>query len=119
MSKWRSVTSGVPLGFILGPILFNIFINVTQSGIECTLSKISDDTKLSDAVDLLCSIQRDLDRLEEWALANLMKFTKAECKVLHLGQSNPQYQYRLGNEQIEGNSEEKDLRIYWWMKNLP
>ncbi|GAB0209889.1 cAMP-dependent protein kinase inhibitor alpha [Grus japonensis] len=100
----------------------NIFINYLAGGIESTITKFADDSKLvgevntSEGRDIL---QRHLDRLEEWASKNSMKFNKDMCKILHLGQNNKRPQYRLGSVWLGSSLAERDLGVLVDKLNYP
>lgn len=103
-----------PQGSILGPMLLNTVICDVDDGIECTLMKFADDTKLIGEVDTLegkAILQEDLDRLEQWANENMMKFNKGKYKVLCLEKHNPRLQHSLGSTCLESSSMERDLGI--------
>ena len=92
------MTSGVPQGSVLGPVLFNVFINELDEGIVFTLSNYVDDTKLggvADTPESCTTIHQDQDRLESWAARNQVRFNRSKCRILHLGKNYCEYQYGL------------------------
>ncbi|PKU41659.1 rna-directed dna polymerase from mobile element jockey-like [Limosa lapponica baueri] len=101
--KWKPVMSDVARASLLGTVLFNVFVRDMDSGIECTLSKFVDDTKLCGVVDMLearDTIQRDLDRLERY-----------QFWVLHFGHNNSIQCYSLEEEWLESCPVEKDQEV--------
>lgn len=81
MSKGRPFTSDVLWGLVLGPVLFNIFINDLDSR-QCTHSKFADlfIRKLGGVSDVPKAMLPSIDRLERWADRNLMLFNKWKFK---------------------------------------
>ena len=113
-STWISVTSGVPQGSVLGPILFLIYINDIDNGMSAYISKFADDTKLMiPAISTInCdNLQSDLDKLNRWSAMWLMKFNENKCKVLHIGKNNPRYSYVLNDVPLREIESETDLGV--------
>ena len=83
-SYWTYVSSGVPQGSVLGPTLFLMFINDLEDGVQSTVLKFVDDTKLYTEVTKEEGgeqLQEDLDKCTEWANQWMMEFNVAKCKV--------------------------------------
>ena len=86
-SHWAPVTSGVPQGSILGPILFVIFINYLPDILpnEKMASLYADDTKVYNLIRSIADcekVQQSLSNLERWSRDNNLDFNSSKCKVL-------------------------------------
>ena len=98
-SENYSVTSGVPQGSVLGPLLFVLYINDLPDGIRSYVSLFADDVKMCALSKNKNSNQSDLDQLVIWQNKWLLQFNTKDkkCKVLHLGKGNPCNPYFLND----------------------
>ena len=100
-SDYAPVTSGIPQGSILGPLLFIIFINDLPEGVSNFCKIFADDTKLFGTTDNHLSIQNDLNLLMKWSEDWQLKFNVDKCNVLHIGKNNPKNDYFMNPEKTK------------------
>ena len=121
-SAWHKVTSGIPQGSVLGPILFVLFINDLPNRVKSSVYMFADDTKLYRQISVAedsRSLQEDLDHLFSWSEDWKLKFHPDKCKVLEIrGKSNTNTtntyhmsRYEGGSVDLEVVPHEKDIGV--------
>ncbi|MCW4309234.1 MAG: reverse transcriptase domain-containing protein [Candidatus Thiodiazotropha endolucinida] len=100
------VSSGVPQGSVLGPILFLLYINDLPDNVQSQVRLFADDTAVYLTIngpDSSAILQKDLDQLQQWEALWDMEFNPGKCQVLHITRSqNPiKTQYTMHGQVLE------------------
>ena len=119
-SDWLPVTSGVPQGSILGPLLFLVFANEMPSYVQngSSLALFAEDSKLYRPLSSVSSsalLQSDLDGLHSWSSDHRMTFNTTKCKVFRMSKRRscrkPLNTYHVGEEILLHSPEISDLGV--------
>jgi hypothetical protein len=108
LSMWLWITSGVPQGSILGPLLFIIFIDdLPDVVVSSVIRMFADDTKLTNTC--LEQLRLDGERVLKWAVENHMKFNMEKTVLLPIPAENASVTF--GSIEIESSGETRDLGL--------
>lgn len=113
-SSWCDITSGIPQGSVLGPVLFVLFINDLPDDLDGSVKIYADDTKIYRQILTLHdhhAMQDDLDRLNTWSEKWQLRFNENKCKVMHLGKQLEVQPYKLGDSDMTVTECERDLGV--------
>ena len=117
-SEWLPVTSGVPQGSILGPLLFLVYCNDIPTCIEenSTLALFADDSKLYRTLSSptsSASLQHDLCNIIRWTTNNQMELNAVKCKAMRISRKRTptQTQYVINENIVEQAPIIKDLGV--------
>ena len=85
-----------------------------DNGLLSKLGKFADDSKLCKGIKNTIDagiLANDLAQLEKWSNQWQMTFNTEKCSVIHLGKTNTQHQYRIGNAILSSSDKERDLGV--------
>ena len=111
------VTSGVPQGSVLGPLLFLIYVNDLPDILPCSLNLFADNTKAGNVVKVLedeSALQSALSKLHDWSKQNRLPFNAAKCSVIRFSKSvnsNMRLPFSIGTVPVDFSYDERDLGV--------
>ena len=119
-SDWCAVTSGVPQGSVLGPILFVLYVNELPDFVRSNIKMFADDAKVYRSIQDLqdtMTLQQDVAAFEQWSSNWLLRFNETKCKIMHCGIANPHAEYVMTDSnmaavKMQDTILEKDLGVY-------
>ena len=110
------VTSGVPQGTVLAPLLFLCYINNITQDVSCKIKLYADDVLIYNTIasEVDCrNLQRDLNLLQDWAMTWKMCFNPSKCEFLRLTNKKNiiKFQYSIQGNNIQEVHQVKYLGV--------
>jgi len=106
-SSWAPVSSGVPQGSVLGPLLFLLYINDLPDCVTSSTTRLfADDTVIYRRITShgdADALQSDINALQQWTDTWLMQFNASKCQVLRvtLKRKPVQTSYTISGQALE------------------
>ena len=115
-SEEVKVTSGVPQGSVLGPLLFLLYINDLPENIQSQVRLFADNTAVYLTVTNMQDsqvLQSDLESLQHWERTWDMEFNPGKCQVIHITRSKSpvKSRYFMHNQELESVDAAKYLGV--------
>ena len=115
-SSWQEIIAGVPQGSVLGPLLFNIFVNnLFLSASSSKLSNYVDDNTLYTFGYNLEGVKEvllnDLNKVTEWFFENYMVLNAGKCHFMCLGKNTENETFIFKDTIMNNSKEEKILGV--------
>ena len=115
-STWTKTSLGVPQGSVLGPFLFNIYLNDLFLFLEETeVCNYTDDTAIytcgSKVENVVAQLENDALAISEWFPNSCMKLNEDKCHLMIFGRKSNLVSVKIGEANVKESKEEKLLGI--------